>query len=110
VKAASARIFPIPGGGSALLQYWVMQNTTTGFVGALVENHTDVGLARDRVVAKLSGIPTGYKMHSGEIAPGLQCSLTSVVTGAQMALTIKGYAFVPGQAIIQFTTKINARR
>jgi hypothetical protein len=110
VKAASARIFPASGGGSVLLQYWVLQNTATGFVGALGDNYIDLGLARDRVIAKLRGTPTGYKMHSGEIAPGLQCTLASVVTGSQMALTIKGYAFVPGQAIIQFTTKINARR
>ena len=110
VRAASARIFPASGGGSALLQYWVIQNTTSGFVGALTNNYIDLGFARDRVIAKLHGTPTGYKMHSGEIAPGLQCTLASVVTGSQMALTIRGYAFVPGQAIIQFRTKINARR
>jgi hypothetical protein len=110
VKAGSARIFPASGGGTVLVQYWVLQNTATGFVGVLADNHISEGLARDRVIAKLGGASAGYKMHDGQIAPGLQSTLAATVTARQMALTINGYAFVPNQAIIQFTTKINARR
>lgn len=110
VKAASARIFATVGGGSTVVQYWVLQNTTAGFLGALADNHLSEGLARDRVIAKFGGVGAGYKMHDAQIAPGLQCTLAATVTGRQMVLTITGYAFVPNQAIIQFTTKINARR
>ncbi len=113
VKLASARIFPIPGGGSGLVQYWLLQNTTAGFSGLLFDNHRVDGLALDRVVAKLGslqGPPAGFKMHDGQIGAALQCKISATVTGRQMVVTLIGYAFVPNQAIIQFTTKINARR
>jgi hypothetical protein len=113
VKAASARVFAGAQGGLVLLQYWALQNTTTGFVGQLENNHIFDGLARDRVIANLlgpQGTPAAFKMHDAEIGAGLQCTLAATVTGRAMALKITGYAFVPNQAIIRFTTKINARR
>jgi hypothetical protein len=113
VKTASARLFPSVFGGLVLLQYWTLQNTATGFVGELDDNHLADGFARDRVMANLSGphgAPIAYKMEDAEIGSGLQCTLVATVTGRVMVLKITGYAIVPNQALIQFTTKINARR
>ena len=110
IFAASARIFPISGTPS-LFQYWTLQNTATGFTGALTNNYIESGLAKDRVIANLGGPggnPAKFKMHDARIAPGLQCSLDAVVEGDQMTLKIRGYAYVPEQAIIHFNTKINA--
>ena len=112
VKAASARIFPI-NGANVLVQYWLLQNTATGFTGQLVVNHFEDDLARDKVVANLGGpggTPAGFKMHDPRIGALLQTTLTSTVSGRQMTLKVTGYAFVLGQAVIHFTTKITARR
>lgn len=112
VFAASARVFAVSG-SPRLFQYWTLQNTATGFSGALTNNHSDLGLAKDRVVANFNGpggTPTKFKMHDARVGSGLQCSLDAVVEGSSMALKIRGYAFVQGQAIIHFNTKVNALR
>jgi hypothetical protein len=112
IFAASARIFTVIG-GNVLLQYWELDNTDDGFVGFLTNNHTADGLAKDRVIALLGGpggTPKKFLMHDASIGAGLQCNMTATTTGRQLALKVTGYAFVPGQAIIRFTTKIDARR
>jgi len=94
IFAASARIFT-----GALHQYWFLQNSATGFTGALINNSSEAGLARDRVIANFNGPggpPTSYLMHDARIGAGLQCTLNAVVTGRQMTLKIRGYAFIPG--------------
>ena len=112
VKAQSARVF-ISSAGTFLVQYWTLQNTSTGFTGQLTNNYYSAGLARDKVIANLGGpggTPATYLMHDGQIGAGLQCTLTSTVTDARMVLKITGYAFVPGQAIIRFKSRIVATR
>lgn len=112
VFAASARIFVVSG-GSILLQYWDLNNTVDGFVGALIDNHVGDGAAKERVIALLGGpggTPTKFLMHDASIGTALQCKVTATATGRQLAVKLTGYAFVPGQAIIRFTTKIDARR
>jgi hypothetical protein len=112
VKAQSARVF-ITSAGTFLVQYWTLQNTTTGFTGQLANNYYSGGLARDKVIANLGGpggIPRTFLMHDGQIGAGLQCTLTSTVTDTRMVLKIIGYAFVPGQAIIRFKSRIVATR
>lgn len=112
IFAASARIFAV-NGGTVLLQYWELDNTDNGFVGFLTNNHTADGLAKDRIIALLGGpggTPKKFLMHDASIGAGLQCNMTATTTGRQLALKVSGYAFVPGQAIIRFTTKIAARR
>lgn len=112
VKAASARTFPV-NGANVLVQYWLLQNTATGFTGQLLVNHFEDNLARDKVIANLGGpggTPAAFKMHDPRIGALLQTTFTSTVTGRQMTLKMNGYAFVLGQALIQFTTKITARR
>ena len=112
VKAQSARVF-VTSSGTFLVQYWTLQNTTTGFTGQLANNYYSAGLARDKVIANLGG-PGGtratFLMHDGQIGAGLQCTLTSTVTDTRMVLKIIGYAFVPGLAIIQFKSRIVATR
>ena len=112
VKAASARIFSV-GGGLLLLQYWLLQNTVTGFSGQLANNHYADGLAKDKVIANLGGpggTPVAFRMHDAQIGPALQCTLSATVVDRQMTLKLNGYAFVPGWAIIRFKTRIVARR
>jgi hypothetical protein len=112
VKAASARIFFV-GSGYVLLQYWLLQNTATGFSGQLVNNYYADGLAKDRIIANLggpSGIPAAFRMHDGQIGSALQCTLAATVVDRQLTLKLNGYAFVPGLAIIRFKTRITARR
>ena len=95
------------------MQYWLLQNTATGFTGQLVVNHFEDDLARDKVIANLGGpggTPAAFKMHDPRIGALLQTTFVSTVTGRQMTLKMNGYAFVPGQALIQFKTKITARR
>ena len=111
VTAASARIFPT--GAGVLVQYWLLQNTVTGFTGQLASNHLAQGLAKDRVIANLGGpggSATAFKMHDGQFGVALPCTLNATGTGRQMTLKITGYALVLGQAIVQFTTKITAQR
>lgn len=112
IFAASARISAVTG-IPTLYQYWSLQNSATGFTGALTNNYSEAGLARDRIVANFpgpGGSPASYQMHDARIAPGLQCTLDAVVAGRQMTLKIRGYAFVPGQSIVKFRTKIIAQR
>lgn len=112
VFAASARIFAVSG-GNILLQYWDLDNTTGGFVGALTNNHVSDGAAKERVIALLGGpggTPRKFLMHDASIGTALQCKMTATATGRQLAVKLTGYAFVPGEAIIRFTTKIDARR
>jgi hypothetical protein len=112
IFAASARISAATG-NLALYQYWTLQNSATGFAGALFNNYSEAGLAKDRINAHFhgpGGAPASYLMHDGRIAPGLQSTLSAVIAGRQMTLKIRGHAFVPGQAIARFRTKINARR
>jgi hypothetical protein len=112
IKAASARVFA-GANGLVLLHYWTLQNTTTGFTGRLTNNYYSDGLALDRVIANLGGpdgTPAAFLMHDAQIGSGLQCTLTSTVTDARMALKITGYAFVPGYAIIRFKSRIAATR
>lgn len=106
----SARVFPI-NGTPTLFQYWTLQNSTTGFNGALTNNYIESDLARDRVIANFGGpggSPAKFKMHDARVAPGLQCSLDAIMEGDLMKLRIRGYAYIPGQAIIRFNTKVNA--
>jgi hypothetical protein len=113
LKAASALVFSGIHGGLFLVEYWALQNTATGFVGELDANHLADGLARNRVIANAGGphgLPTGFKMLDTEFGAGFQCTLNATVTGRQMVLKITGYALVPGQSIIHFSTNIVARR
>lgn len=110
IFAASARVFAV-NGTPTVFQYWTLQDSATGFTGALTNNYIENGLAKDRVVANFGGpggAPTNFKMHDARIASGLQCSLDAVVEGNLMKLKIRGYAYVPGEAIIHFNTKVNA--
>lgn len=112
VFAQSARILPVSG-TPTLVQYWTLQNTATGFNGALADNHSDSALAKDRVVANLGGpggTPSAFLMHDPRVGAGLQCTCEAVLDGDKMTLKIRGYAFVPGQAIIRFNTKIVAMK
>jgi hypothetical protein len=43
-------------------------------------------------------------MHDASIGSGLQCKLTATASGRDLKVTVTGYAYVPGRAIIQFTT------
>ena len=91
-----------------MLQYWLFQNTLTGFTGTLVNEHAAEGLAKDRVIAKLNGPggnPTKFQMLDSN-AGNLVCTMTGTVTGNQLVLKITGFAVIPGQAIVQFKTKI----
>lgn len=110
VYAASARIFTI-NGTPLLLQYWSLQNTSTGFTGILSSAHADINLAKDRVIALLGGpggTPRKFQMYDSNSA--LVCRMTGTATDNQLAIKITGYAVIPGQAVIQFTTKINSLR
>ena len=112
VFAQSARVIPVTG-GEVLVQYWDLDNTSTGFIGELSDNHSAEGILKDRVVALLGG-PGGaarsFFMHDARVGAALQTKITGTATGRTLALKITGYAFVPSQAIIQFTTKIDSRR
>jgi hypothetical protein len=112
VFAASARIFSVPA-GQVLLQYWDLDDTSTGFVGELSDNHAADGTSKDRVVALLGGpggTPRPFLMHDARVGPALQAQMIGTATGRKLALKITGYAFVPNQALIRFTTKIDSRR
>jgi hypothetical protein len=112
VFAASARVIPVTG-GEVLVQYWDLDNTSTGFIGELSNNHSAEGIMKDRVVALLGG-PGGaarsFFMHDARVGPALQAKMTGTAAGRTLELKITGYAFIPSQAIIQFTTKIDSRR
>ena len=112
VFAASARVLNFSG-REVLLQYWNLQNTSSGFSGTLVNTHSSEGALRERVVALLGGPggqPRPFFMHDASIGSGLQCRMTAVASGRDLKVTITGYAFVPGRAIIQFTTEFTGRR
>jgi hypothetical protein len=109
VAAASSRVVS-SGGGSVLLQYWNLRNTVSGFDGALVNNHTAEGLAKDRIVAKLGDQRAGYLMHDASVGAGLQCKVVGTATGKQLKVTVDGYAFVPGRAVVQFSTSFTGQR
>ena len=112
IFAASARVSAATG-NLALYQYWSLQNSATGFAGALINNYSEAGLAKDRINAHFNGpggAPASYLMHDGRIAPGLQSTLSAIIVGRQMTLKIRGHAFIPGQAIARFRTKIIANR
>jgi hypothetical protein len=110
--AASARIINVQG-TDVLLQYWDVQNTDTGFVAFLINNHIEEGVAKDRVMAFLGG-PGGklrpFFMHDARIGAALQSRIAATATDRKLVVNITGYAFIPNKAIIQFTTKINGRR
>jgi hypothetical protein len=112
VFAASARVFVV-NGGSILLQYWDLSNTVDGFVGSLINNHLADGAGKERVIALLGGpggTPRKFFMHDASIGAALQCTITATTIGRLLTLKLTGYAFIPGQAIVRFTTKISARR
>ena len=110
VFTASARV--VSGSfGTVLLQYWMLRNTATGFDGALVDNHSSDGAAKDRMIAKLGpNSGASYLLHDANIVSGLQCKVLGTTSGRQLNLTVNGYAYIPGQAIVQFSTAFTGRR
>lgn len=96
-----------------LLLYWQLQSTQAGFGGSMIDNHYLENEAKDRVVAPIfipSGAPTPHKLHSNATSPSGLTSINGIALGKQLTVTIKGFAFVPNQAIIKITTKITAKR
>jgi hypothetical protein len=102
------------GGTPLLLQYWSLTNTEAGFTGRFTDSHLPEGFGIDRLVAPLS-TPSGalkkYRLHDARVAPGLQVTAVATKPAAKkIALTISGYAFIPLNAVVQFSTVINARK
>jgi hypothetical protein len=115
---ASARTAPV-NGQTTLLQYWLMQNTQSGFVGTFVNSHEFERAQRDRLVVPFS-TPTGplkpHRLYDGSTGSIIQVTATGLVTGTDMTLTISGYAHVGkptdvgNNAIISFQTSITAKK
>ena len=115
---ASARIGAVQG-QNTLLQYWVLQNTQSGFTGTFTNSHELEGLQRDRLVAPFS-TPTGalksYRFYDGRFGAVFQVAASGLVTGPDMNLEITGYAHVGkptdtgNNAIISFRTLITAKK
>jgi hypothetical protein len=109
---ASARTAAV-GGRTTLLQYWLMQNNQSGFTGSFVDAHAFEGVQRDRVVVPLSN-PEGdlkpHRFYDASFGQTFQVTASALVSGANMTLTIKGYAHVGNQAIVSFETAITATK
>jgi hypothetical protein len=110
---ASAR-FVTFGGSTQLLQYWSLVNTADGFTGKFTRSYLPEGFAIDRLVAPLvrpSGALKPHRFHDARVSPALQVTAEATIPEERkIALTIDGYAFVPNQAGVQFTTSIKAKK
>jgi len=109
---ASARTALVQG-SATLLQYWLMQNNQSGFRGTFINSHALEGVQRDRLVAPLSDPEGGLRSHrlyDGSFGQTFQVTANGLVTGADMNLSINGYAHVANQAIVSFETSIIAKK
>jgi hypothetical protein len=48
-------------------------------------------------------------MHDASVGAGLQCKVVGTASGKQLDVTVNGYAFVPGRAVVQFSTSFTGK-
>ena len=115
---ASARTAAV-NGQTTLLQYWLMQNTQSGFSGTFGNSHQLERAQQDRIVVPFKtpdGTLKAHRLYDSSFGSIYQVTATGLVTGTSMTLSITGYARagklgdLGNNAIVTFQTSITAKK